>query len=71
MYFKNDRDEKRYNDNYRMIEAMYRKGMSIDDICNDMKSRLSRIDTIDIIQKIFAMDEIRKEKRRQERMRAY
>ncbi len=71
MYYRDERAEKRYNDNYRMIEAMYRKGMSIDDIVNDMKYRLSKIDTIDIIQKIFAIDEIRKERRRQERAKAY
>lgn len=46
--------ERRLDDNYRKIEAMFRRGASIDDICRTTK--LSKIDVLDVTQKIFAMD---------------
>ena len=39
---------------YRKIEAMFRRGTGIDDICR--ATGLSRMDVIDITQKIFALD---------------
>ena len=40
--------------NYRKIEAMFRRGTSIDDICRS--TGLSKIDVLDVTQKIFALD---------------
>ena len=42
---------------YRSVEAMYRKGYSVKDISRNLK--LSMMDTYDICQKIFALDQIR------------
>ena len=39
---------------YRKVEAMYRNGFSIDEI--QRATDLSRMETLDIVQKIFAMD---------------
>lgn len=39
---------------YRKIEAMFRRGTSIDDICRS--TGLSKIDVLDVTQKIFALD---------------
>ena len=39
---------------YRKVEAMYRNGLSIDEI--QRATDLSRMETLDIVQKIFAMD---------------
>lgn len=44
----------RLDNNYRKIEAMYRKGLSIDEMVRG--SYLDRMDVLDIVQKIFAMD---------------
>lgn len=68
MYFKDKRSEEAYDRTYRKIEAMYRKGLSIDEICREMH-HMQRWQTIDIIQRIFAGDEMRKERKRRE-MRA-
>lgn len=46
--------------NYRKIEALYRKGLSNEEIVNRMD--LPRFQTIEIIQKIFALDKMREEK---------
>lgn len=43
------------DDNYRRVEAMYRRGLSVDEICRS--SYLTRMDVLDIVQKIFAMDQ--------------
>lgn len=40
--------------NYRKIEAMYRRGKDIADICR--ATGLSKMDVIDTTQKIFALD---------------
>ena len=48
---------KRKEDNfdiYRKVEAMHRRGCSTDEISNNL--RLSKIEILDITQKIFAMD---------------
>ena len=39
---------------YRKIEAMFRRGTRIDDICRS--TGLSKIDVLDVTQKIFALD---------------
>lgn len=44
----------RLDNAYRKVEAMYRKGLSINEIVRD--SYLDRLDVLDITQKIFAMD---------------
>lgn len=46
--------EEKLKNNYRKVEAMYRKNKPTDDIARSVG--LSRIDTLDIIQKIFALD---------------
>ena len=49
---RNQRDK---NDNYRKIEAMYRKGYSVSEIC--MATEQSPISVICTMQRIFAMDQ--------------
>ena len=59
---KNYRDEEKYNRNYRKVEAMYRKGCDNKTIMDNME--LPRFETLDMIQKIFAIDQMRLERRR-------
>ena len=47
-------------DVYPKVEAMYRRGCSNEEIMQSLK--LSKIETLDIVQKIFAID-IRKSNR--------
>ena len=49
---RNQRDK---NDNYRKIEAMYRKGCSVSEICT--ATGQSPISVICTMQRIFAMDQ--------------
>lgn len=51
---KHETRQDRLDNNYRKVEAMYRKGQSIDEIIRS--SYLDRMDVLDIVQKIFAMD---------------
>lgn len=44
----------RLDNNYRKVEAMYRKGLSIDDMAR--QTGLDVMDIYDITQKIFAID---------------
>lgn len=46
--------EDRLANNYRKVEAMYRKGHSFEDI--GRQTGLDMMDVYDITQKIFAMD---------------
>lgn len=39
---------------YRCVEAMYRRGCTVDDIVNSIC--ISKMDVLDIVQKIFALD---------------
>ena len=39
---------------YRCVEAMYRRGCTVDDIVNS--TGISKMDVLDITQKIFALD---------------
>ena len=48
------------DDCYRKIEAMYRKGFTTQEIARSV--RQSYLATIDIVQKIFAMDMRKKER---------
>ena len=54
MMIKKNGNQRTSNKNYKKIEAMYRKGYSIDYICNATKE--SPITVICIMQRIFAMD---------------
>lgn len=44
----------RLDNAYRKVEAMYRKNLTIDEMSR--QTSLERIDILDIVQKIFAMD---------------
>lgn len=45
----------RNNDgDYRCVEAMYRRGCTVDDIVNS--TGINKMDVLDIVQKIFALD---------------
>lgn len=59
---KNYREEEKYNKNYRKVEAMYRKGYDNKTIMDNME--LPRFETLDMIQKIFAIDQMKAERRR-------
>ena len=59
---KNYRDEGKYNKNYRKVEAMYRKGYDNKTIMDNMD--IPRFETLNMIQKIFAVDKMREERRR-------
>ena len=56
----NDRDK--YDTNYRQIEDMYYKGLSNEEIIS--QSRLSKLETLNIIQTIFGRDKIKIDRRR-------
>ena len=59
---KNYSDEEKYNKNYRKVEAMYRKGYDNKTIMDNMD--IPRFETLNMIQKIFAVDKMREERRR-------
>lgn len=40
--------------NYRKVEAMYRKGFNIDNMV--IQLGISKMDVLDMVQKVFAMD---------------
>ena len=51
-----------YDDrDYRKIEAMYRRGCDNKYIIQNMQ-HLCKFEVLDIVQKIFALDEIKKER---------
>lgn len=60
--------ESECDNNYRHIQAMYCKGMSIEEIIKNMP-KMQRFEVIEVIQVIFAKEQMRKEKERQERQR--
>lgn len=47
-------NEEYQNMKYRQVEAMYRKGLSIEEII--MCSGLTKLSVLDLTQKIFALD---------------
>lgn len=52
---KRQRNNNNNNDgDYRCVEAMYRRGCTVDDIVNS--TGISKMDVLDIVQKIFALD---------------
>ena len=55
------RDEEKYNKNDRKVEAMYRKGYNNKTIIDNMS--LPKFETLEMIQKIFAIDQIKEERR--------
>lgn len=48
------RQKKKMDDSYRKVEAMYRKGLSTDEIAKAVN--LDRMDVLDIEQKIYHLD---------------
>ena len=60
--------EERLDKYYRKVEAMVRQRRTIDEICRECKE-LSRIDVLDIDQRIFAKDQERYERERRFRRR--
>ena len=46
--------QKKMDDSYRKVEAMYRKGLSTDEIAKAVT--LDRMDVLDIEQKIYHLD---------------
>lgn len=50
--------EELLSENYRKVEAMYRKKLSTDEIVS--QTGLDRFGVLDIEQKIFALDQVRK-----------
>lgn len=53
--------EERLDKNYRKVEAIFRRGVDIDSIARNLQ--IDRIDVLDIVQKIVALD-IQRESRR-------
>lgn len=47
-------ETKKMDDSYRKVEAMYRKGLSTDEIAKAVN--LDRMDVLDIEQKIYHLD---------------
>lgn len=47
-------NEEYQNMKYRQVEAMYRKGLSIEEIMR--RSGLTKLSVLDLTQKIFALD---------------
>lgn len=50
----NNKKDKEKDTKYRKVEAMWRRGCSIDEIVRSVK--LSKMDVLDVTQKIFALD---------------
>lgn len=48
------RQKKKMDDSYRKVEAMYRKGLSTNEIAKAVN--LDRMDVLDIEQKIYHLD---------------
>ena len=50
----NNKKDKEKDTKYRKVEAMWRRGCSVDEIVRSVK--LSKMDVLDATQKIFALD---------------
>lgn len=50
----NNKKDKEKDTKYRKVEAMWKRGCSVDEIVRSVK--LSRMDVLDVTQKIFALD---------------
>lgn len=46
--------QKKTDGDYRCVEAMYRRGCTVEEIVNS--TRISKMNVLDIMQKIFALD---------------
>ena len=53
--------EERLQNAYRKVEALYRKNCTVDQICASVPA-VSRIDVLDITQRIFGRDMVRRER---------
>lgn len=49
-----EKKDMKLENNYRKVEAMYRKGLAVEDIFR--ACRIGRLETYDLVQKIFALD---------------
>lgn len=52
--YNNKKKDKEKDTKYRKVEAMWRRGCSVDEIVRSVK--LSKMDVLDVTQKIFALD---------------
>lgn len=50
----NNKKDKEKDTKYRKVEAMWKRGCSVDEIVRSVK--LSRMDVLNVTQKIFALD---------------
>lgn len=52
------RENRRNDGAYRVVEAMYHKGFSYDEVAD--QTGLSSVEVLDIFQKVFAIEESRR-----------
>lgn len=57
---KHETREERLSNNYRKVEAIFKRGFNADEIARNLN--LDKMDVLDIVQKIVALD-IQKEER--------
>lgn len=62
MKFEKENEKDKYDKVYRKVEALYRKGYGNNTIINQFPY-LSKFEVLNMIQKIFALDQIRAERR--------
>lgn len=62
MKFEKESEKDKYDRTYRKVEALYRKGYDNNTIVNQFPY-LSKFEVLNMIQKIFALDQIRTERR--------
>lgn len=63
MYKRNNKYKTEVTDGtYRVVEALYRKGYDFDEILVAVRG-LDRMTMLDMVQRIFALDQMRKEER--------
>ena len=63
MYKRNNKYKTEVTDGtYRVVEALYQKGYDFDEILVAVRG-LDRMTMLDMVQRIFALDQMRKEER--------
>lgn len=63
MYKRNNKYKTEVTDGtYRVVEALYRKGYDFDEILVAVRG-LDRMTMLDMVQRIFALDQMKKEER--------
>lgn len=62
MKFERENEKDKYDRVYRKVEALYRKGYDNNTII-DQFPYLSKFEVLNMIQKIFALDQIKAERR--------